>query len=221
MPRSGLSSLIPAAGSGQRLGLGPKALLQLNGRPLVAWVTEKVRQFSDEVIVAAPDDVVGSCRDIVSNGVKCLAGGATRQETIRLLLNAADRDHLLILDVARPFASAALCRQVAEAARGCGAAGAFLQPRVPVAVLEDGAVVRCLDPEALGGFQAPQAFARSVLQDAYAAVDDDPTVHCQSTLQLVHRVHQEIRAVPGESQNIKITESIDWRLAHMLTEYLR
>jgi len=33
--RTGLSSLLLAAGAGERLGLGPKGFLELQGRPLL------------------------------------------------------------------------------------------------------------------------------------------------------------------------------------------
>lgn len=39
--RAGLSFLMLAAGGGERLGLGPKGLLELHGRPLLCWLADK------------------------------------------------------------------------------------------------------------------------------------------------------------------------------------
>ena len=49
---SEVAVLIPAAGMGERLGLGPKATLPLAGRPVVDWVVDKARQLGHEVLVA-------------------------------------------------------------------------------------------------------------------------------------------------------------------------
>jgi len=49
-----VSCLIPGAGTGERLGLGPKAFLQLQDRPLLYWVAERALQVADEVLVALP-----------------------------------------------------------------------------------------------------------------------------------------------------------------------
>ena len=56
-PATGVTVLVPAAGSGERMGLGPKALLELNGRPVLEWVVRKAMAIAVEVIVACPPGV--------------------------------------------------------------------------------------------------------------------------------------------------------------------
>jgi molybdopterin-guanine dinucleotide biosynthesis protein A len=49
-----VSGVILAGGASRRMGRD-KALLQFEGRPLIAWVAERLRAVADEVIVAAGD----------------------------------------------------------------------------------------------------------------------------------------------------------------------
>jgi 2-C-methyl-D-erythritol 4-phosphate cytidylyltransferase len=215
-PLQDLAILIPAAGVGERLGLGPKAFLQLNGQPLVTWLVRKAGGIAAEVIVALPP---GS--RLPEQGASCrsIEGGSTRQETIARLVEAADRPWVLVQDVARPFASAALMRAVAAAARETGSAGAFLRPDVPVARIQDGLVAEHFRADQVGIFQAPQAFDRGLLVDVLARAAASNWQE-QSTLQLVLRAGRPVRAVPGEKTNIKLTTAEDWKQAESLTEWL-
>lgn len=214
-----LSILIPAAGDGDRLGMGPKGLLELAGQPLVAWLTRKVSRLSDDVIVAAPARQLALFRELCP-GCRCIAGGASRQESVARLLEQSSRDWVLLTDVARPFVSLELCLAVLAGAREKGAAGAFLDPDVPVAHIVNGEVVRAIRREEAGILQAPNAFARALLVEVHqqAALGGWQE---QSTLELALRAGCEVAVVAGEKTNIKLTSAEDWRLAKTLTEYLQ
>ena len=52
-----VSFLLLAAGGGERLGLGPKAFLELHGRPLLCWLADKAKTLaydpaSDEMVLS-------------------------------------------------------------------------------------------------------------------------------------------------------------------------
>jgi 2-C-methyl-D-erythritol 4-phosphate cytidylyltransferase len=110
-------------------------------------------------------------------------------------------------------------RAVLEAARESKAAGAFLQPDVPVARIRDGLVVEDFQRGQIGIFQAPQAFERTLLAKVLAEADARGWKE-QSTIQLVLRTGIPVRAIPGEKTNIKLTTEEDWRLAQSLIEWL-
>lgn len=211
--------VIPAAGIGQRLGLGPKALLELNNEPLIVWVTKKALLLSDDVVVAVPPGYLEIFRQLCPQ-CRCIDGGATRQETVARLLLAADRDWLVLVDVARPFFSGNLMSSVWSAAKETGAAGAFLSPDVPVALLSGDRVARDFRPDEVGVLQSPQAFSRALLQTVYEEAVRRQWEE-QSTVQLFLRAGHAVRAVPGEKTNIKVTTPDDWRLAQVLTDYLQ
>lgn len=217
-PLPDLSFLIPAAGCGERLGLGPKALLSLDGKPLVSWLARKALGVATEVIIAVQRDHLDQVADLCPD-CQCIPGGGTRQETIACLVAASTKPWLLVQDIVRPFATTALMRAVAAKARETGAAGAFLHPDVPVARIQDGFVMQDFRPDEVGVFQAPQAFGRALLLEvlAEAAVKGWSE---QSTMQLVLRAGIRIRSVPGEKTNLKLTTVEDWKLATSLTEWL-
>lgn len=219
MTDAAVSFLIPAAGTGQRLGLGPKGFLELAGKPLLHWVAEKARQVAGEVLVGVPGERRDEARALLP-GCVVIAGGATRHASVARLVDAASGDRVLVHDVARPFASVGLMRAVLAAAAGCGCAGAMLDPEVPVARLCDGRVVEALARSEAAIFQAPQAFDRALLLRLLREADQagwEP----QSTLQLAVRAGIPVVAVPGEKSNIKITSADDWRLAQLLESHLR
>lgn len=217
-PYPDVSVLIPAAGRGDRLGKGPKAFLEMAGRPALCWIVEKALRMASEVIIAAPpghlDRVTPLCP-----GCTVIEGGSTRQESIGRLVGKSARPWLLIQDAARPFASLGLMRAVLDAARGGGAAGAFLGPEVPVAIIREGIVVQDFRADQVGVFQAPQAFERALLVKVLALAAERGWTE-QSTLQLVLRAGLPVRAVPGEKTNLKLTTEEDMELAAGLLRWL-
>ncbi len=217
-PPKDLTVLIPAAGLGERLGLGPKALLELNHKPLIVWVTEKALQLSDDVVVAVPPGQGDIFRRLCPR-CRCVEGAGTRQESVARLVATVNREWAVLVDVARPFFSVNLLRAVVGAAREAGAAGAFLLQEVPVALIAGGRVVRDFRRDEVGVFQSPQAFSRDLLREVHAEARRWEWEE-QSTLQLFLRAGHAVGAVSGEKTNIKLTTPDDWRLAQMLTGYL-
>lgn len=202
--------MVPAAGRGERLGLGPKGLLRLGPKTLLEIVTATLATVVDEVVIAYPPGNEADVSALALGDAKLVPGGATRQETIWRLVDASQGHRLLIQDVARPFASAALCRAVLEAAVDAGAAGAFLDPVVPVGVMEQQSVSRYYSREQVGIFQAPQVFTRPLLESVRAVCGDR---QYQSTAQMVMAAGHALHAVSGEPENIKITTALDWEIA--------
>src|ERR1700761_4730046 len=98
-------ALIVDAGRGERLGAGgPKALVEVAGRPMLEWRVEALRQVPAvrEIVVALPGDRL----DAAPEGVLAVAGGAVRSESVKAALAAsaagADADEAVIVhDAAR------------------------------------------------------------------------------------------------------------------------
>ena len=211
--RSQVTVLVPAAGRGERLGRGPKAALELGGRPIVDWVVDKARQLGDEVIVAyAP----GARTPAACIGIE---GGETRQDTLLKLARAASLPWVVIWDAARPFGSVGLARAVLEAAQDSGVAGAFLASEVPVALVEAGYVLDSYPAAGTALFQTPQAFAHAVLLPTLERAARE-NWRAQSAIELMMRTGHRARAVPGEKLNIKLTTPEDWQLALGLLDLL-
>ncbi|HEY1033707.1 MAG TPA: 2-C-methyl-D-erythritol 4-phosphate cytidylyltransferase [Pseudoxanthomonas sp.] len=214
-----VSALVPAAGAGTRLGLGPKALLAIAGKPVLRSLVDRLLRVADEVILAVPPAHLERFASAYPD-CRCIAGGGSRQDSVQRLVQAARCDWVLLQDAARPFASEALLREVAMAALETGCAGAFLDPEVPVARISGGFAVEAIARDQAGVFQAPQAFSRALL----LSILDQAAAHgwcAQSTLQLALRAGVAVRSVRGEKTNIKLTTPEDWTVAQQLGELLQ
>lgn len=92
-------ALVPAAGSGQRLGAAvPKAFVVVAGKPLVLHAVERLLQAGvDHVVVAVPADHIEAARSAVGGRASVVIGGADRRASVAAALAAADEGapHLL------------------------------------------------------------------------------------------------------------------------------
>ncbi len=217
------AAIVPAAGRGERLGPGvPKALRLLGGVPLLVHAVRALSgaRLVDVVVVAAPPDGVSEVRAVLDTHeipaeVRVVTGGATRQESVRLALEAlpADVTAVLVHDAARPLAPSELADDVANALLG-GAPAVI--PVMPVAdtikrVDAAGRVVQTLPRHELFAVQTPQGFSRSVLAEAHdAAVVDG--FEGTDDASLVERLGVPVSVLPGYDDAFKVTRPGD--LAH-------
>lgn len=214
-------AIVPAAGRGERLGLGPKAFLELDGRTLLARVVDTLHGCVDRIIVAVPTEQVADAHRQTGGRAEVIAGSDTRQATVARLFHVTTEELVLIHDVTRPFASTGLIRHVIAAADEHGAAAAMIHPPIPVGVVDDGLIADSHDRTAVMLPQSPQAFRRPVLAAALAHAAAN-NVERQTTWQLVTAMGKVIAAVPGEERNIKITTALDWDIArHVIWPALR
>lgn len=207
--------IVPAAGSGERLGsVGPKAFVVCGGRPLIDWSLDVLRSVCDRVVVAAPAGYEDPQRDFVR-------GGAVRSESVRLALAAAPEATVAVVhDAARPLLTADLvraCVGALDAAGGCDGAiaAAPMTDTVKEADPADMRVVRTLDRSVLWRIQTPQVFRADALRraldvsgDALAAATDDAA--------LVEAAGGVLRVVEAPPENIKVTRPVDLKLAELL-----
>jgi 2-C-methyl-D-erythritol 4-phosphate cytidylyltransferase len=202
--------IIPAAGSGERLGSdGPKAFVVCGGRPLVDWSRSVLRAVCDRVIVAVPDGL--------EEGVDRVRGGRVRSESVRLALAAAPEASVVVVhDAARPLLTPGLVRECIAALEGVdGAIAAAPMTDTVKEAGEGGVVERTLDRGRLWRVQTPQVFRADVLRraldvsyEALAAATDDAA--------LVEAAGGSIRVVEAPADNIKITRPVDLALAEIL-----
>ncbi len=206
------AALIPAAGDGTRLGLGPKALVTVGGLSLLARSVAAVAPYVDEVLVALPEGLE------LPPGLaaRAIVGGATRQDSVLRLLRATAADTVLIHDAARPFVPPQVVGALLEAVVETGAASVALPVadtlvRAGPGELWGEGVAR----EGLWAVQTPQGFHRTLLlraheaavADGYAATDDAG---------LIARQGGRVRLVRGDARLFKVTTPGDLALARAL-----
>ena len=210
--RSDVAGLILAAGIGERLGLGPKAFLQIDGIGVIARVVATVAACVSRVIVGVPAENEQQARDDLGNSAEIIVGGRSRHETICRLLEHSSENLVVVHDAARPFVSTHLVAEVISVARANGAAVPFCATRVATARVDDGLISDSYPRYQLQLAQTPQAFRREVLAAALNAAHDPQQDH-PTPWELVLATGHPIRAVAGEETNIKITTELDWKIA--------
>ncbi|MEV4704760.1 2-C-methyl-D-erythritol 4-phosphate cytidylyltransferase [Actinoplanes sp. NPDC049316] len=122
--RGDVAVLVPAAGSGVRLGPGaPKALRLLAGEPLLVHAVRRVAAAPSVrmIVVAAPAAEVEAVRELLAPvaPVVVVAGGAERQDSVAAMLAAvpAAVGIVLVHDAARALTPPELVESVAAAVR--------------------------------------------------------------------------------------------------------
>jgi 2-C-methyl-D-erythritol 4-phosphate cytidylyltransferase/2-C-methyl-D-erythritol 2,4-cyclodiphosphate synthase len=139
-------------------------------------------------------------------------GGAERSDTVRLALETlASQAPIVVLihDAARPFASPALYAALADHARtGEGAVAA--EPVVDALWREaHGMADTPVSRAGLWRAQTPQAFPYGALLAAHRASLHDGGAPALDDAEVFRRAGGQVRLVPGESDNFKITTAAD------------
>ena len=208
--------IIPAAGSGTRMGGTRKPFLELAGKPLLQYCLEAFFQIDSihYIVVALPGDETARPRWLADQRVQIVAGGAHRADSVRAGLNALpdDVDVVVVHDAARPLVTPELIRRVLQVVNH--QVGATVAVPVTDTLHEVDAQQTILATPPRSRFwraQTPQAFPREALELAYARNEDASTATDEAGL--VARSGWTVKVVPGEPWNIKITTPEDLVLA--------
>lgn len=204
-----VAALVPAAGSGTRLGRGPKAFVTVGGRTLLARAVEGLKAHVDEVVVAVPPAFDAP------RGARAIVGGETRQATVERLLRATNAEFVLIHDAARPFLPSRVARDVLAEARSHGASTAALPVADTLVRGEEGAWRELVPRAGLWAVQTPQAFRRALLLEAHAAAIRDG-FEATDDAGLVARLGHTVGLVEGDARLFKVTTPSDLALADVL-----
>jgi 2-C-methyl-D-erythritol 4-phosphate cytidylyltransferase len=209
----------------------PKAFVQLAGRSLLYYSLRAVAALhaSDEevvtveAVVTVPAGTEKRARAEVERArveipVKLVAGGAERQDSVRIALGitSAESEVVVIHDAARPFATPALFTACIEATAHADGAIAAVAVADTLKRVEEGRTIAATVARAgLWQAQTPQAFRRKRLiaaherafSERWAATDD---------AELVERCGGRVEVVEGSAANLKITTPADLEIAKAL-----
>jgi len=220
---SRVAAIVPAAGSGERLGAGvPKAMAPLAGEPILVHA---VRALVAEprvglVVLAAPEGLeeqMAADAATCSRGVPVVAvtGGAVRAQSVAAALAVVPDEFRVVLvhDAARCLVPLEVVAGVVDAVIDGAPA---VVPGAPVVdtireLSEDGGS-RTVDRSRLRAVQTPQGFARDVLRRAHAAGDQAAT----DDAGMVEALGLPVRLVPGHPRAFKVTTALDLVLAEAL-----
>jgi 2-C-methyl-D-erythritol 4-phosphate cytidylyltransferase / 2-C-methyl-D-erythritol 2,4-cyclodiphosphate synthase len=220
-----IAALIVAAGRGSRAGDGaPKQFRSLGGRPVIARTVEAFAAHpavSTIRVVIDPEEADLYRRSIapLDKLGPPIAGGATRQDSVRAGLEALAADPpdlVLIHDAARPFVSEALITRAVAALTETGDVAA-----VPgIAVVDTikridarEAVVDTPPRAALRAIQTPQAFHFATLLDAHRRAATAPDAVATDDAAVMEWAGHPVRVFAGDPANAKLTYPEDFEAA--------
>ena len=209
-------AIIVAGGSGSRMGK-PKQFLPLAGKTVVEWSLEAflaVPEVERVILVTSAENIREHGARLAGPRVKFAESGATRMGSVRSGFQSVSEDAEVVAvhDGARSLVTPEIIRAVVEEAVDSGAA----VPAVPVKDTLKKVTNKQMwisDTPARSdywGAQTPQIFERKLIMRAYRklgrrAVTDDA--------QVAELAGYRVQIVPGERENIKITEPFDLFLA--------
>ena len=215
-------ALIVAAGRGHRVGGPlPKQYRMLSGGAILAHSVAafaRLASISAVRVVIHPDDaehyqeaLSGLNADMQAKLLAPVAGGASRQESVRLGLESLTEDApdaVLIHDGARPLVSEAVIeRSLAALAQDIGAIAALpLSDSLKRATPDGRSIEQNVAREGLWRAQTPQTFRfGDILAAHQAAQGQDATDDAAVT-----EMHgASVALVLGDEENIKITTEAD------------
>jgi 2-C-methyl-D-erythritol 4-phosphate cytidylyltransferase len=210
--------VIAAAGSGQRLGAGgPKAFVELAGRPMLDWSLDAFRAARTiaEIVVAAPP---GQEDALSGQGVLAVAGGEYRSESVANALALCGEQIVVVHDAARPLITPELIdAMVEELAAEEDVAAVIAGTPVTDTIKQvgsEGRVERTLDRSGLWAVQTPQVFSAETLRKALA--DPDSLPEASDDAMLVERQGGRVVIHSTSPDNIKVTTSLDLQVAELL-----
>jgi 2-C-methyl-D-erythritol 4-phosphate cytidylyltransferase len=209
-------AILVAAGRGERLGLDqPKAFAKLGDEPLLAEPLRRLDEsdWIDALVVVAPpgweEPAILLAEELgCAKANACVAGGATRSDSVRAGLAEVPADALVVLvhDAARPLVSDDVIERVLTPLSE-GWDGAV--PALPVSdtlklVAPDGAVIDTVSREGLYAVQTPQAFLADALRRAVGGAAE--ATDCAG---LVEAAGGRVKVVEGDPRLLKVTTADD------------
>ena len=227
LPLKYCGAVIVAAGTASRMGGIDKVMAELDGEPMIL---RTVRTFQNcdairEIVVVTREDLILPIMRLCAGLTKVKAvicGGASRQESVQLGLNALSNKVKLVAvqDGARPLITNAVIDRTVRAAHSYGAAAPAIPVKDTIKIVKGGVGKETPDRATLQAVQTPQVFDFDMLRGALTKAKEDGaavTDDCSA----VERLGMAIKIVEGDERNIKVTTPMDLKIAKLLLEEMR
>lgn len=209
--------VLPAAGSGKRMGAGHnKLFLQLADKPILIH-TLLVFEQDDActgIWLAVKDTEREYIQSIIAKynitKIKGLpTGGEERQHSVHSCIKAMeDVEIVLVHDAARPFITKPIIAELAETAYKKGAAIAGVRAKDTMKIVREGIIKETVDRDSLWMIQTPQAFRFGLLAEAEDVAEKIGFLGTDEAM-LVERLGHEVHIVESSYENVKMTTQED------------
>lgn len=205
--------------------LRPKQFIPIAGKMLIEHTLETFEHHNmiDGIIIVLPENELDAFKLLQKENklgkkvTAIIAGGTTRQDSVRLGLEAiGNADYAVIHDAARCLVTKEeLTHTIQKCIDGWQGAICALPVRDTLKRV-DGETILATEPrEQLWGMQTPQVFEFAMIKKAYQKAKDEK-FNATDDAQVAERAGAKICVVPGKSTNIKVTYVEDLALVEMI-----
>lgn len=226
-----LAVIIPAAGSGTRMGSRiPKPFLMLQN---ITILEHTIRCFSkmqlvSQIVISTSEEWFDDVGEILGKyknvGLKLavVLGGNERQFSIQNGFSVIDKDISLIAvhDAVRPFISEELVTECSLKAQEFGGAIIAVPAKDTIKQVDSSfSIIDTPDRSTLWQAQTPQIFKKELLISAYESALETGFLGTDDA-SLVERIGGIVKVVEGDRRNLKITYPIDLKIAELILKDL-
>ena len=213
------AAVLPAGGLGKRMGGNiPKQLMILGGKPVYRYCLETFLNMDEiaEVVMAVPADWKDHFeKDFSHPKLKIVVGGAERWQSVENGVNAltSSAEYVLVHDVARPFISEEIIRDVCETLITKGSC-LVAKPAVDtIKIAKDGKVETTIDRNTVWLAQTPQAARIDTLKKLYARIAAEPLNFTPTDeASILEHFGENVYIVKGNAANDKLTTPEDFEI---------
>ncbi len=226
-----VTALIPAAGTGRRMGRTvAKQFLLLGDKPLLAHTLlafQRAPEIDAIIPILSEEEIEGCLRDVIERyhitKVRTLVvGGRERQDSVSKGLQKLEKDVAVVVvhDGVRPFVTPEMISEaVALAKKGvCNTAGVPIKDTIKQ-VDDKQCVLLTLDRSRLWAIQTPQAFPAEILKCAHVE-SQKQKLYGTDDATLVESMGEKVQVIMGSYDNIKITTPEDMIIAKEILKRL-
>lgn len=214
------SIIITAGGIGKRMGSdSPKQFLELHGKPILMHTIARFHDYnpSFQLVLTLPAEHIETWKHLCESlnfqiPHTIVSGGKERFHSVQNALAHCTYDYVGVHDGVRPCVSDETLARLEAALQSSQAVIPVLEPKESLRILTASGS-QALVRSDIRSVQTPQFFQKEILTAAYqqeykSQFTDDASV--------VEAMGVHIALVNGNSENIKITEPFDLRIAELL-----
>ena len=221
------AAVLPAGGLGKRMGGNiPKQLMVLGGKPVYRYSLETFLSMDEiaEVVMAVPADwkdhfekeIFGdNASELIRAKMKIVVGGAERWQSVENGVKAltSKAEFVLVHDVARPFISKEIIRDVCETLVTKGSC-LVAKPAVDtIKIAKNGCVQQTIDRNTVWLAQTPQAASVALLKKLYGRIAAEPLNFTPTDeASILEYFGESVYIVKGNNLNDKLTTPEDFEI---------
>lgn len=218
-------AVILSGGIGSRMRMKgvPKQYIEVDEKPILIYTLEKFEASEkvDSIIIVAASEWQNTILEWINKySITKFSAfalpGEQRQESILNGLEQCvndtnnDNDVVIIHDAVRPSLSLDLIANCIDSASEYGGCMPVIHISDTVYQSIDGSSISSLlDRNTLFAGQAPEAFRLLEYYKLNKSVDRDELLSYKGTSEIAHRYGMQVRLIPGEDGNLKITTPAD------------